>query len=122
MHGNCATSHPMRPLALALVAFVGGFAGNLVSSGAVKQACAEGLAITLPVPSEGVVFRTPGGRVVARLRSESGGGVFELLDAREKVGVRLRATGGAGAVELGQNTSFGAPAPGVIRSTDDSGY
>jgi len=111
----------MRPIALALVAFSGGVAGSLVSSGAVKPACAEGSAITIPVPSEGVIFRSSGGHVVARLRSELGGaGVFEVFDARERVGVRLRAAGGG--VELGRGAAIDVAGPGAVRSTDDSGY
>lgn len=112
----------MRPIALALMAFCGGVAGSIASSGAVKTASADGAAITIPVPPEGVVFRTPAGRVVARLRTDVTGGVFEVLDARERVAVRLRATGGGGAVELGHGSGAGAVPPAGIRSTDDSGY
>jgi len=110
----------MRPIALALVAFAGGAAGSLVSSG-VGQARADASAITVPVPSQGVVFRTPEGRIVARLRSEASGGVFELFDARGQAAVRLRATASGGAVELARVTGvrFAAPPAGA---TDDSGY
>ncbi|HXX67203.1 MAG TPA: hypothetical protein VEK07_08480 [Polyangiaceae bacterium] len=116
----------MRPIALALVAFGGGVAGSLLSSGAVKQAFAEGSAITIPVPSEGVIFRSSAGHVVARLRSDPGGGVFELFDARGRVGVRLRAADGVGGVQLGRSAGAGAATdsstPAGLPSTDDSGY
>jgi hypothetical protein len=112
----------MRPIALALLAFGGGVAGGVVSSEAVKPASAEAAAITIPVPAEGVVFRSPAGRTVARLRSEAAGGVFELFDARERVSVRLRAAAGSGVVELGRTVVLGAAPPASARSSDDSGY
>jgi hypothetical protein len=112
----------MRPIALALLAFGGGVAGGVISSGAIRSARADGAAITIPVTAEGVLFRSPAGRTVARLRSEAAGGVFELFDARERVSVRLRAAAGSGVVELGRTVVLGAAPPASARSSDDSGY
>jgi len=48
---------------------------------------------TIYVGSQGLVFRTHDGHAIARLSSDSGGGVLELLDAAEQPRSRIRASG-----------------------------
>jgi hypothetical protein len=110
----------MRPGSLALVAFVAGAAGGLLSSRAVGVANAQATdTVVVPVPAQGLVFRTSSGNVIARVRSDATGGVIEVLDAREQMAVRLRATANGGVIELG---SHNARALAVVSGTDDPGY
>jgi hypothetical protein len=47
---------------------------------------------TIYVGEGGLVFRDQQGRAIARLSSDSGGGVWELLDTKEQATLRFRAS------------------------------
>jgi len=118
----------MRPALVALLALAAGAVGGVVSTHLVTEAHADPGAIVVPVPDQGVAFRGPQGRVVARVRAEPAGGVIEVLDAREQVAVRLRATGGGGVIDLGTARPLAQPASTVVpvwptaRAPNDPGY
>jgi hypothetical protein len=115
----------MRHVTEVVVALLAGAAGGVLSTRALPDASAQtGGAIVVPVPPEGVVFRARTGSDIARVRSDSagGGGVIEVLDAREHVAVRLRATGAGGVVELGTGLAAGHAVLPLARSLDDPGY
>ncbi len=78
--------------------------------------------IVVPVPEHGIVFRASSGKALARVRSDVTGGIVEVLDAREQVAVRLRATPSGGAVELGSPRAASRPALLSIGATGDPGY
>jgi hypothetical protein len=79
--------------------------------------------IVVPVPEQGLVFRAGSGKALARVRSDvTGGGIVEVLDAREQVAVRLRATPSGGAVELGSSRAASRPALLLLGATGDPGY
>jgi len=110
----------MRPCVLALVAFLAGAAGGVVSSRAIGEARAQvGDLVVVPVPAQGVVFRGSGGNAIARIRSDATGGMVEVLDAREQMAVRLRATATGGVIELGPRT---ATSLAVVGAASDPGY
>jgi hypothetical protein len=75
-----------------------------------------------------VSFRGAGGTTIMRVRSEPAGGVLEVLDAQEKVAVRLRATPSGGTLDLGPGrAAAGAGRPAmptlsITRAADDPGY
>jgi hypothetical protein len=114
----------MRPAVLAAVALLAGAGGGALSSRALGEAHAETAgAVVVPVPPQGVVFRSSrGGNAIARVRSEGAGGVVEILDAREQVVIRLRATSAGGVIELGASPVAAHPALSLVRSPDDPGY
>jgi len=111
----------MRPALLACIAFVAGAMGGVVSTIVVGEARAQApQAVIVPVPAEGVSFRS-GGKTILRVRAESTGGVLEVLDAQERVAVRLRAAQSGGAIDLGA----GRPSVqtlGIARTPEDPGY
>jgi hypothetical protein len=111
----------MGPYGHAVLALAAGALSGLVTSWTPSQAHADEDTVSVPVPVHGVIFRTNGGRAIARLLSDKAGGVFEVLDAREQVGVRLRATSNGGTVELGQFATLGLPAPSS-NPKEDPGY
>jgi hypothetical protein len=45
------------------------------------------------VPQEGLAFRTPEGRVIARLSYDRAGGHFDIYDAEERPTVSIRDDG-----------------------------
>jgi hypothetical protein len=93
----------MRPALVALLALCAGAVGGVLSSRALGDAHAQGVAtVVVPVPVGGVVFRTSAGNAIARIRGDAAGGVLEILDAREQVAVRLRAGAGGGQLDLAQ--------------------
>jgi hypothetical protein len=125
----------MRSAGIAVVALAAGALGGVLSSRALREARADaGGAIVVPVPPQGVVFRAVGGAAIARVRSDAAGGVIEVLDARERVALRLRATAaGGGAVDMGPPRAYdpradahadphGLPPLPLLRSPDDPGY
>jgi hypothetical protein len=106
-----------------VAALVAGAAGGVLSSRALPDARAQaGGAIVVPVPPEGVVFRARDGNAIARGRSDATGGAIEVLDAREHVAVRLRATGAGGVIELGAPPGAARAVLPLARSLDDPGY
>jgi hypothetical protein len=110
----------MRPCVLALVAFLAGAAGGVVSSRAIGEARAQvGDLVVVPVPAQGVVFRGSGGNAIARIRGDVTGGMVEVLDAREQMAVRLRATASGGVIELGPRS---ATTLAVVGAASDPGY
>jgi hypothetical protein len=113
----------MRHVPAVVVAFVAGAAGGVLSSRALPDARAQpGGAIVVPVPPEGVVFRAHGGNAIARVRSDPAGGAIEVLDGREHVAVRLRATSAGGVIELGAPPGSSRAVLPLARSLDDPGY
>jgi hypothetical protein len=77
---------------LAALVTVSGFAGGIVA-GRVSSAKADARPTTafINVPSEGLYFRGPDGKIIARLAGESGGGVFELYNDKEQPASRMKA-------------------------------
>jgi hypothetical protein len=112
----------MRPSVLAFLAFGAGALGGVGSSIVLREARADAFGeVMVPVPSEGVVFRAKGGRPIVRIRAEAGAGSLEVLDARGRVAVHLRATPSGGAVEVGPSSSEG-PATSLGGLSQDPGY
>jgi hypothetical protein len=99
----------MRSTRLAVVGLVVGVVGGFVGARAMRDAHADErpTTTTIFVGTQGLVFRTVDGRAIARLSSDSGGGVLELLDSQEQPRSRLRAAG----LDMGQ----GARAPQTTR-------
>jgi hypothetical protein len=114
----------MRPALLVALAFVAGAAGGVSATRLVGEARADasGGGIVVPVPAQGVVFRAPAGNAIARVRTEPAGGVVEVLDAREQVAVRLRASDHGGVVEVGAGPQRLVPALSIARTVPDPGY
>jgi hypothetical protein len=113
----------MRHVTLIVAALVAGAAGGVLSSRALPEARAQPAgAIVVPVPPEGVVFRSAAGNAIARVRSDAAGGAIEVLDAREQVAVRLRATNAGGVIELGVSRATARTVLPLARSLDDPGY
>jgi hypothetical protein len=87
---------PPSPLTLsfALAAFAGGV---LASRFGLPDAHAQqsSLASTIYVPADGLAFRTFNGHVIAKLSSDSHGGVLELYDENEHPAVAVRSGGTA---------------------------
>jgi hypothetical protein len=115
------TTRSMGSYVHTLLALAAGAVGGLVTSWSPSQACADESAVSVPVPAHGVVFRSSGGRAIARVWSDKAGGVVDVLDAREQVAVRLRATNAGGAIELGHVATLGSPAS-YTNSNEDPGY
>jgi hypothetical protein len=111
----------MRPSILALIAFTAGALGGVVSSIALGEAHAAPGEVTVPVPADGVVFRAADGRAILRIESDRAGGVLEVLDSRERVAVRLRATPNGGVVELGPSPTV-RPVLAPAGALADPGY
>jgi hypothetical protein len=112
----------MRPALLAAIAFVAGAMGGVASTVIVGEARAQApQAVIVPVPAQGVSFRGAGGTTIARVRSEPAGGVIEVLDAQERVAVRLRATPNGGTIDLGAGKTQ-APTLSITRVPEDPGY
>jgi hypothetical protein len=75
-----------------LVAFATAFAAGTASHHLwPREAHAQAVtsASTIYVPWEGLVFRTPDGRAIARLSRDAHGGILELYDDRQESGARL---------------------------------
>ena len=88
---------------LAAIVAVSGFGGGLVSGRlfAVPDAQAQGRSTTsINVGAGGLVFRDMNGRILAKLSSDGSGGVFELFNANEQAGARMRASSFGGGFEL----------------------
>jgi hypothetical protein len=92
------------PSLVAVVA-VAGFAGGVLSGRlfAPREALAQSRPVTttINVGEQGLLFRGPDGRVIARLSSDPiQGGIFELYNASEKPGARLRAAALTGSLDV----------------------
>ena|ERR1700730_14366102 len=87
---------PSRALAFAIAGVVTFAAGALSQRLWLRDARAQATsaASTIFVPWEGLVFRTPDGRAIARLSRDANGGVLELYDDHHS------ARFGAGAIGL----------------------
>ncbi len=96
---------PSHLFLLSALVTVSGFAGGAVSGRifAPREALAQSRALTttINVGSQGLLFRGPDGRVIARLSSDPvQGGVFELYNASEQPGARLRAAALTGTLDV----------------------
>jgi hypothetical protein len=60
---------------------LGAFSASLLQP---STARAQSISSSIIVPQGGLTFRTPEGRLIARLSSGPGGGVFELYDAEQR--------------------------------------
>ena len=114
----------MRPAVFLLSTLIAGAAGGGISSHILVQSANadSGGAMLVYVPLQGVVFRTVGGNSIVSLRSEAAGGVIEVLDARQQVALRLRATSAGGVIE---GVASGTIAPSLLPlsiSSGDPGY
>ena len=111
-------------LPVALLVLVAAFAGGMVASRLgereAKAQAAAGAAVY--VPPEGLSFRSPDGRLIARLAYDSRGGFFEVYDRRERPSASLR----SGFVTEVPPRPAGLPAPPVAplatTETPDLGY
>jgi hypothetical protein len=113
----------VRTAVLAVVAFAAGAAGGMWSSVLIGKARAEVTGeIELRVPERGLVFRASSGKALARVRSDATGGIFEVLDAREQIAVRLRAAQNGGVLELAPSRAPARPALLLVGETGDPGY
>ena len=113
----------LRTAVLAVVAFAAGAAGGTWSSVLIGKARAEVAdEIELRVPERGLVFRASSGKALARVRSDVTGGIFEVLDAREQIAVRLRAAQNGGVLELAPSRAPARPALLLVSETGDPGY
>lgn len=101
---------------LAAIVAVSGFGGGIVSGRIfqVGDARAQERSTTgsINVGRAGLVFRGPNGRIIAKLSSEASGGVFELFNANEQPGARMRAASFAGGFDVLPREPLGvAPLP-----------
>ena len=99
---------------LAAIVAVSGFGGGVVSGrlSSVTEARAQGRSMTsVDVGASGLVFRGPNGRVIAKLSSDAGGGVFELFDANEQPGARMRAASFSGGFDVMPRAPIAIPVP-----------
>jgi hypothetical protein len=99
---------------LAAIVAVSGFGGGIVSGRlfAVNEAQAQGrLPTSIDVGAGGLVFRGPNGRVIAKLSSDASGGVFELFNANEQPGARLRANSFSGGFDVTPRAPIALPLP-----------
>jgi len=79
---------PLAILAVLVATFAGGMASPRWTE---REAIArQPQTATLYVPPDGLLFRAPDGRAVARLSYDAHGGVFEVYDDRERPAAALR--------------------------------
>jgi hypothetical protein len=57
--------------------------------GAREAHAQSGVPASITVPAEGLVFRSPDGRPIARMSRDARGGVFELYDDRQEIVTRM---------------------------------
>jgi hypothetical protein len=57
--------------------------------GAREAHAQAGVPASITVPAEGLVFRSPDGRPIARVSRDARGGVFELYDDRQEIVTRV---------------------------------
>jgi hypothetical protein len=96
---------PSQLFFLATLVTLSGFFGGALSGRvfAPREALAQGrpLTTTINVGQQGLLFRAADGRVIARLSSDpTQGGVFELYNASERPGARLRAGALTGTLDV----------------------
>jgi hypothetical protein len=99
-------------LSLGLPAILSAFlCGVLASRVFVPEAHAQSssLASTIYVPSDGLVFRTFDGHVIAKLSHDPHGGVLEIFDEHERPTAAIRSDG-LGAPRTAAATPLPAPA------------
>ena len=110
-------------LPVALLVLVGAFAGGMVASRiGEREAKAQAAGAAVYVPPEGLSFRSPDGRLIARLAYDSRGGFFEVYDRRERPSASLR-SGFVAEVPPRPAGLPGAPvAPLATTETPDLGY
>ncbi|MGO8994989.1 MAG: hypothetical protein ACLQVI_16870 [Polyangiaceae bacterium] len=89
---------------LAAIVAVSGFGGGLVSGHVFRvpeaQAQERAAMSSINVSAGGLVFRAPNGRVIAKLSSDASGGVFEVFNADERPGARMRAASFGGGFDV----------------------
>jgi hypothetical protein len=89
---------------LASLVTVSGFAGGIASQRIFGESAARAddrpVTTNINVGPQGLSFRGPVGRVIARLTSDSSGGIFEVYNANEQPGARVRASSFAGGVDV----------------------
>jgi hypothetical protein len=105
---------PSQLLFLATLVTLSGLLGGALSGRvfAPREALAQGrpLTTTINVGQQGLLFRGPDGRVIARLSSDpTQGGVFELFNANEQPGARLRASALTGTLDVFPSSAPVAP-------------
>jgi hypothetical protein len=116
---------PSQLVLLASLVTVSGFFGGALSGRvfAPREALAQSrpLTTTINVGLQGLLFRDADGRVIARLSSDPmQGGIFELYNANEKPGARLRASALTGTLDVFPSAAPIqppplAPAPAIAR-------
>ncbi len=76
---------------VAVLALAAAFAAGAISQrfGTREAHAQAGVPATITVPPEGLVFRSPDGRPLARLSRDARGGVFELYDDRQEISARI---------------------------------
>ena len=76
---------------VAVLALAAAFAAGALSQhlGSREAHAQSGTPAAITVPADGLVFRSPDGRPIARLSRDMRGGVFELYDDRQEVVTRL---------------------------------
>jgi hypothetical protein len=112
------------PLSVALPVVVTAFlCGLLASRFFVPEAHAQSsaLASTIYVPSDGLVFRTFDGHVIAKLSHDARGGVLELFDAHEHPSAAIRSDG-LGAPRAVAGAPVAAPTDTTKPVREDLGF
>jgi hypothetical protein len=94
--------------ALVVSAFAGGALSSRVFAGDAR-ADARPTTATIYVPADGLVFRSPEGKTIARISSDASGGVLELYNEKEQPGARLRTGGVTGSADFGSSAAQPAP-------------
>jgi hypothetical protein len=111
---------PIAVLVLA-VAFAAGLASSRL--GVEREARAQQAGAAVYVPPEGLAFRSPDGRLIARLAYDTRGGIFEVYDRRERPSGSLRAGFMADApARPAMPPGTTTPAPLATTDTPDLGY
>jgi hypothetical protein len=102
---------------LALAAFSGGLVSGAVWHGREAHAQERPVTTTINVGPQGLVFRGPEGKAIARLSADPvQGGVFELFNAQELPGARMRAAVFTGTVDvLPSAAPAGGGTPAIAR-------
>lgn len=112
---------PIAVLALT-VAFAAGLASSRLG-GVEREARAQQAGAAVYVPPEGLSFRSPDGRLIARLAYDTRGGIFEVYDRRERPSGSLRAGFIADApARPAMLPGTTTPAPLPTTDTPDLGY
>lgn len=82
---------PVSRAIVASLALAASFGAGVASQHlSAREAHAQaGVPASITVPPEGLVFRSPDGRPLARLSRDAHGGVFELFDDHQEIATRV---------------------------------